>query len=185
MNSRYYNRLIRSRQPDLKPRLLRDESEILDSRPQRERREQGSNKTQIFALLVGINDYPEPKSRHNGCIKDVEKIATYLHESYGEPKTKSSLSALPGHLGQSPLQIIEDGRLHLCVLKDEQATYARIVQGFRDHLCRATSDDTVWFHFSGHGTEVQTAAEFEVAIEPNGKDQALLCYQNPGSSDPK
>ena len=42
-------------------------------------------------------------------------------------------------------------------------------------LGKPKKDDVVWFHFSGHGTEVYCAEEF-LKIEPNGKDQSLVCY---------
>ncbi|MDB4285987.1 caspase family protein [bacterium] len=78
-----------------------------------------------------------------------------------------------------------------CVLTDQQATDQNIIQEFHEHLCNATGNDTVWFHFSGHGCEQYTANEFlrsigaagnEMSVEPNGKDQTLVCYKSPGTA---
>ena len=106
----------------------------------------------IFALVVGINEYSDAPL--NGCIADVELIESYLHKHY------------------------PDGNLQLKTLRDTEATYENIIQAFRTHLCQAGEADTVWFHFSGHGTESLSANEF-LAIEPNGKDQSLVCYNPP------
>ena len=108
----------------------------------------------LYALLVGINDYKTPISPLNGCVQDVQKIEKYL-------KTQ--------HENQFQLNILK--------LINEEATYAQIIKGFRDHLAKASEEDIVWFHFSGHGSEEPTATEF-LSIEENGKDQTLLCVDS-------
>ena len=107
---------------------------------------------QIYALLVGIDAYPARGMELKGCRKDVEGIEAFLQARF------------------TPEQ------LQLRTLLDEQATYRNIVQAFRTHLCQAGSSDTVWFHFSGHGSEQPTASEFLATLEPNGKDQTLVTY---------
>lgn len=109
-------------------------------------------KKKIYTLLVGINNYPSPISKLNGCIKDIDQIEAYLKAN-------------------------QEDALELLRLQDEQATYQNIIKGFRNHLRKATDQDVVWFHFSGHGSEKSTAEEF-LSIEPNGKDQTLVCYQS-------
>ncbi len=116
----------------------------------------------IFALLVGIDTYPSPIPSLNGCVKDVDRITNYLE-------------------GLAQTQQVD---LQLQSIKNEQATYRAIVQGFRQHLTKAGPKDVVWFHFSGHGMEDFTAKEFKTTIEPNGKDQNLVCYQTEGEPGP-
>lgn len=116
----------------------------------------------VFALLVGIDTYPSPIPSLNGCVKDVDRISSYLES-----------------LAQN--QQID---LKLQCIKNEQATYQAIILGFRQHLKQASPNDVVWFHFSGHGMEDYTAKEFKATIEPNGKDQNLVCYQREGDSGP-
>lgn len=106
-------------------------------------------KCNIYALLVGINDYASAPL--GGCLSDVEQIETYLKNKYS------------------------DDRLHLRILRDSEATYENIMAGFREHLALAGEQDTAWFHFSGHGTESYTADEF-LPLEATGKDQNLVCY---------
>ena len=108
----------------------------------------------IFALLVGINAYPAP-NQLGGCLKDISNIENYLISQYGA----------------------EEGRLQIMKLTDKEATYDNIIAAFRSHLREAGPHDAVWFHFSGHGTESFTANEF-LTIEPNGKDQNMVCYQD-------
>ncbi|MEL6655192.1 MAG: caspase family protein [Bacteroidota bacterium] len=115
----------------------------------------------IYALFVGIDAYQRPISRLNGCIKDIDRLAAYLRN----------------HVEQAE-------QLHLLTLRNEEATYQGIIQAFRQHLAQATQDDIVWFHFSGHGTESYTAPEFKNSIEPNGKDQNLVCYRAANTSGP-
>ncbi|MEL7248533.1 MAG: caspase family protein [Bacteroidota bacterium] len=120
-----------------------------------------SNAPKIYALLVGIDAYQEPIRRLSGCIKDIDRVAAYLRSSLTEP-----------------------AQLQLLTLRNEEATYQRIIQGFREHLTQARPEDVVWFHFSGHGTESYTAPEFKNSIEPNGKDQNLVCYHSAGATAP-
>lgn len=119
-------------------------------------------KSRVFALLVGIDTYPSPIPSLNGCVKDVDRIKTYLER-----------------LAQG-----EQIDVQLQTIKNEAATYPAVVQAFRTHLAKASADDVVWFHFSGHGMEDFTAKEFKDTIEPNGKDQNLVCYQKEGASGP-
>ena len=108
----------------------------------------------IYALLAGVDAYRHPVSKLNGCIKDLNQIGEFLDDYYSK-----------------------DYSLHVLRLANEDATYRNIINGFRDHLCKAGPDDIVWFHFSGHGSEEFTANEFW-PIEPKGYDQTLLCYDS-------
>lgn len=125
-----------------------------------------------FALLVGINDYPPPIPSLGGCINDLEQIEAYLLDA----------AASSGEEAENidGLAVRRYGPLRICRLEDRQATYNNIIRAFRQFLRRAGYGDVVWFHFSGHGSEAFTAEEF-LEIEPNGKDQTLVCcYTGPG-----
>ena len=108
----------------------------------------------LYALLVGINKYQKPVAPLKGCVQDVLKIQSYLKDYHGD-----------------------QFELNIKTLLDEEATYDNLIQGFKSHLGNASSDDIVWFHFSGHGSEEKTAKEF-LSIEANGKDQTLLCVDS-------
>lgn len=111
------------------------------------------NSTKVYALLVGINEYRAPITQLQGCLRDINRIEAYLKK-----------------------QIVEERGLYIQTLTNEEATRSNIIASFRQHLARAKSEDVVWFHFSGHGTESFTAPEFRNSVEPNGKDQNLVCY---------
>ena len=130
----------------------------------------------IYVLLVGINDYASGIPKLNGCIKDVELIKNYLKSKFGDPAAVSNVRTLPGANGDMPLNVQQNGRVHLLTLTDKEATYRNIIRGFREHLALAKENDTAWFHFSGHGSEQFAAPEFK-EIDPNGKDQTLVCYK--------
>lgn len=87
-----------------------------------------------LALLVGINDYPSPVRRLNGCINDV-----YLQREL-----------LIYRFGFNPNNIM--------VLTDDsnlKPTRDNILQAFQSHLIdQARPGDVVVFHYSGHGSRV-------------------------------
>ncbi len=125
-----------------------------------------AKKLQIFALLVGIDDYEGTITPLRGCEKDVDQIAEFLSERYDEQQ------------------------LRIQTLINAEATRKQILDTFKSHLIDGggTGIDTFWFHFSGHGSEQFTAEEFFrpkdgekllPSLEPSGKDQVLVCH-NPG-----
>jgi len=104
----------------------------------------------IYALLVGINDYPAPVPKLNGCVPDVKSVEAYLR---GLPDTS----------------------VEFMILTDQAATKTKIVSGFRDHLSKAKAADVAFFYFSGHGTQ-EVADEVFWRSEPSHRLQALVCY---------
>ncbi|MEM8888271.1 MAG: caspase family protein [Bacteroidota bacterium] len=135
-----------------------------------------------YILLVGINDYPAPFTPLNGCLKDVDQLEAYLEEwpknqGFSVEENQSSFDE------QIPIRHI--GPLSILKLLNADATYENIHKAFREFLSQARAgkemEDVVWFHFSGHGSEEYTAEEF-LTLEPNGKDQTLVTYnENPSS----
>jgi hypothetical protein len=107
-------------------------------------------------------------------------VQEYLQNQAGSVAAK----AIEIRHTESRLSVIQQGALQLCVLENEEATYTNIIAGFREHLQQARAEDVVWFHFSGHGTETYTAQEFRDKLEPNGKDQNLVCYTRQPEKEP-
>lgn len=142
----------------------------------------------IFALLVGVNDYQGTVTKLGGCVNDVNLTANYLRKNFGDQTEEKRID-----VRASVDSTEEHGRLHLRILTNAEATYENVIKAFEEHLVNGggTSEDTFWFHFSGHGTEQFTATEFAKpvdangkalpSLEPNGKDQSLVCY-NPGGT---
>jgi hypothetical protein len=117
----------------------------------------------IYALLVGIDDYPSPVPRLRGCVNDIEAFATYLSERVARDK-RVKLDALP--------------------LTNGKATRRAVVDAFRNHLGKAGKDDVALFYYSGHGSQQKAPEEFW-AIEPDHLDETLVLYDSrcPGSWD--
>ncbi len=118
--------------------------------------------SRLYALLVGINDYPEPIPRLRGCVNDVEAMAAYL-EQWAEQT---------------------DTELHLYLLKDQQATRAEVIRVFQEQLTQAGQGDTVLFAYSGHGSQETTSEEFW-SFEPDRLNETLVCWdsRSEGSRD--
>ncbi|MBW4599327.1 MAG: caspase family protein [Calothrix sp. FI2-JRJ7] len=109
----------------------------------------------IYALLVGIDNYATPVSRLQGCINDVMAVEEYL-----ETRVKT-----------------EGWNLHLKILKDSEATRQGIIDGFREHLCQANSNDVALFYYSGHGSQEPAPKEFW-EFQPEKLNETLVCYDS-------
>ena len=109
----------------------------------------------LYALLVGIDKYPNPNHRLQGCVKDIEAIEEYLNERFDN----------------------QNYQLHLQILTDEQATRAAVINGFQNYLSQAGKDDVVLFYYSGHGSQESAPKEFW-QIEPDHLDETLVCYDS-------
>jgi metacaspase-1 len=83
------------------------------------------------ALLVGINEYPEPGMRLDGCVNDVFTISSVLQEC-----------------GFAPEEIR--------VVFDDRATKAGLVERLHWLLDDARPGDQLVFSFCGHGAQVPT-----------------------------
>lgn len=109
----------------------------------------------IYALLVGIDNYPPPVSSLKGCINDVMAIEEYLRSRVER----------------------EGFQLHLKSLKDEEATRQAIIDNFRQHLCEANSNDIALFYYSGHGSREQAPREFW-HFQADRLNETLVCYDS-------
>ncbi|TWT51802.1 caspase family protein [Allorhodopirellula solitaria] len=114
----------------------------------------------IYALLVGINDYSPAVGKLAGCVNDVDHFRGYLTDNF------------------------EKARLRIEVLKDAEATRPNIIEQFRSHLSKAKAEDVVVFQYCGHGARWKSAKAFE-QFYPDGMDEGLVCYdsRSPGGFD--
>jgi Caspase domain len=109
----------------------------------------------IYALLVGIDEYPSPVSSLQGCVNDITAIKEYLE----------------GRVDNDEYQ------LHLLTLLNQDATRQAIINAFRQHLCQASSEDIVFFYYAGHGSQEEAPEEFW-SIEPDRMNETLVCYDS-------
>ena len=84
------------------------------------------------ALLVGINDYPDPENQLNGCVNDVFRMSEVLQE-----------------MGFDPSEIK--------VVLNERAT-SHNLRNMMDWLLKDSKEgDTRFFYYSGHGAQIPSA----------------------------
>ena len=108
----------------------------------------------IYALLVGIDEYLNV-SPLQGCVNDITAIKEYLEG-----------------------RVDTDGyQLHLRTLLNKDATRQAVIDGFRQHLCQAGSEDVVFFYYAGHGSQEEAPEEFWT-IEPDRLNETLVCYDS-------
>jgi len=110
----------------------------------------------LYALLVGIDRYPDPKLWLRGCVNDVESMKEFL---IGRGVVA----------GNAPPNVL--------TLTNDQATREAVIDGFRTHLSRAGAGDIALFHFSGHGSQERTAKEL-LRLEPDGLNETLVCFDS-------
>lgn len=101
------------------------------------------------ALLVGIN-YNNTNHKLRGCINDVHNIKGLLETHFGFDNPK-----------------------HIKQLLETNATTKNIRSGLRWLVTGAKAGDVLYFHYSGHGSQIPNQNP-EEDYEPDGKDE-ILC----------
>ncbi len=107
--------------------------------------------SRLYALLVGINDYPGDIGKLQGCLNDIDNVHDYLTDTVSDAA--------------------------IVVLKDHDATRAELARQFAEHLGQAGKDDVALFHYCGHGARSVAAPEF-LPFELSGKDEGLVCIDS-------
>ena len=110
--------------------------------------------TTIYALFVGINNYPNPRHRLRGCLEDVKQMHQFL-DTFCKKNN-----------------IIFNNK----VLKDDEATREGIIKGF-EHFSTATNEDICLFFYAGHGSRAKAPREF-LHLETDRHIETLVCYDS-------
>ena len=103
----------------------------------------------LYALLIGINDYPEKPLRQ--CVADVEKMESYLNGLRSDFDEVEILS-----------------------LTDSDATRDQVISSISTHLGKAGDSDVAFLYYSGHGAQEETAGLF--AEEHDGLLESMVCF---------
>ncbi len=101
------------------------------------------------ALLVGINQYPDPANELRGCLNDVRQVGELLRAHFGF-----------------------GGDATTRLLTDAHATTGGIVSGLRWLVDAAEPGDVLVFHYSGHGSQVPDRH----GDESDGLDEIICPY---------
>lgn len=107
----------------------------------------------LYAVLVGITEYPIERLRLPSCTNDAKDMNQYLEE-YCQSN---------GVQYQSK------------ILLDRDATREGIIQSFK-HFETAKDGDICLFYFSGHGSQSKAPKEFWT--ETDGMLESLVCYDS-------
>src|SRR3954454_18764343 len=112
----------------------------------------GTDDRQKWALLIGINRYPNfaPRGQLAGCVNDVEVMRQVLTGSFNFPESQVAL------------------------LTDERATREGILGAMKDLVQRVGPEDVVVVHYSGHGSQM-TDVEGD---EPDGLDETIVPHDS-------
>jgi len=112
------------------------------------------------ALLIGINDYKNLPCYSPVIKRDLENLEGAVND------VNRMKNILIGRFGFRADDIL--------ILRNEQATRMGILNAFDNWLIRGTrAGDTVFFHFSGHGTQVAD----QNGDEDDGLDEALCAHE--------
>ncbi|MBW2724090.1 MAG: caspase family protein [Deltaproteobacteria bacterium] len=108
------------------------------------------------ALLIGINVYQE-LPRLGGAVNDVETVRALLVGRYGFQEQ------------------------NVRVITDERATRAGILAAFEQLARESAPDDTIYIHYSGHGSQVAD----QDGDEEDGQDETICPHdaRTPGVPD--
>ena len=105
----------------------------------------------VYALLIGIDSYPEGTDSLEGCVADTANVEDYLKNHCSDPA--------------------------IVKLTDADASYSNVIAQVRQHLGRAGKDDVAYLHYSGHGARSDAAPEF-AQYDLGGRDQGLVCHDS-------
>ena len=100
------------------------------------------------ALLIGINNYPDPASRLEGCVNDVFLMSSVLQESGFDPE-------------------------EIRIVLDERATTQGIMERLHWLLAGVRDGDQRMLFYSGHGAKIPG---YDVKDEPDHVDECLVPY---------
>jgi hypothetical protein len=116
----------------------------------------------LYAFLIAIDEYPESVPPLYGCVNDVSAFETYLQTRVASGEFE----------------------LHLHTLYNQQATRQNVIDGFKNHLTQAGSQDVALFYYSGHGSQEPAPKEFW-DIEPDHMNETMVCWDSrePSGSD--
>ncbi len=105
----------------------------------------------VYALLVGINDYPDHVGKLQGCLNDIANVEDYLSDHYRDAA--------------------------VLTLRDSEATYTNVISQFRKHLGQAGKDDVALFHYCGHGARATASLELR-EFDRDNRDEGLVCFDS-------
>ena len=130
------------------------------SSPKKGSKKSNSNIKTLHALIIGIDNYPNPAHRLRGCKNDASAFAGYL----------SDYSKANG-LAYNEKRLFDDA-----------ASRQEIIDGF-GHFSTFKKGDICVLYYSGHGSQMAAPPEFW--DEQDHRSETIVCYdsRSPGGRD--
>ncbi len=128
--------------------LTKDDKDAMPAQPTAAPAIARTRRSNRRALLIGINDYPDPSIRLEGCVNDTFLMSSVLQE-YGFEA--------------------DDIRL----LLDERATRDAMIDRMEWLVDGMKPDDVRVLFYSGHGAQIPA---YGPTAEPDGHDETLVPY---------
>lgn len=118
------------------------------------------NTPKVYALLVGIDAYPDPDHVLEGCVNDATAVRQFLE------------NRMPAE------------QLEIEVLTNADATRMNIIHTWESHLTKAGEHDVAFFYFSGHGSQAPAHKAFWKQ-ESDHRVETIVCVDSrlPGGYD--
>ncbi|MCB0639285.1 MAG: caspase family protein [Lewinella sp.] len=106
----------------------------------------------VFGLLIAVDHYDSPGANLSGCVHDSLAVEQYLRESVDRPGERLHLMKLRSPLpSRRPEDLVLDAP-EPASAAEGQPTREAVVDAFLNFLTQAKKGDTVFVHFSGHGS---------------------------------
>lgn len=122
-------------------------------------------RTKGWMILIGLNFYIRDRPLR-GCVRDVEAIKQYIQVGHQTDDLDVSLLTATGPSATDPARPSEEG--------DRLPTHDNVVNCLMKVLKLSRPGDTVYFHFSGHGTRIPHTGAFALALYDHEQGSRLL-----------
>ena len=107
----------------------------------------------LYAVLIAINQYPNPAHCLRGCVNDRNLFEAMLKERYGQTY-----------------------HLHIKTLTNEEASRNNIIESF-DWFLLAKDKDLCLFFYAGHGSQMPAPTAFH-HLESDRYLETMVCYDS-------
>ena len=114
--------------------------------------EQTNTAPNLWALLIGIDQYKSPKIRPlKGCVNDIDQMRQFLVNQMSVPEAQIKM------------------------LRNAEATRANVIAAFQNFLVDNPAMQPgaqILFHYSGHGSQMPSRS----LTEPDGLDETIVVH---------
>lgn len=108
----------------------------------------------LYAVLIGINHYHDPRYELQGCVNDMLAMKQFLETYYDNEAIKP----------------------HIICLENDEAKRKDVIKAF-EHYSSLQDGDLAFFYFSGHGSRMKAPDLFKHE-ESDGMLRSIVCHDS-------